>query len=135
MNLSGSGSIHSSTKASLTTAGAILDISGAGATEVVNKLGGVAGTVTDLGGRDLKIKVQSGTVDTYSGLLQDGGVAGGTGGQVELGGTGELVLNGVNNTYTGGTTIDAGTLDIAAAGAAGSGTITFAKEGPAPSRA
>ena len=47
---------------------------------------------------------------------------------MELGGTGELVLNGANNTYTGGTTIDAGTLDVAAAGAAGSGTITFANQ-------
>ena len=126
LDLSDAASIHSSTKVSLTTSGAILDISGASGTEVINKLGGIAGTVTDLGANDLKIKVQGGTVDTYSGLLQDGGAAGGTGGQVEVGGLGELVLNGSNNTYTGGTTIDAGTLDIAALGAAGTGTITFA---------
>jgi len=40
-------------------------------------------------------------------------------------GTGTLVLDAVN-TFTGGITIDAGTLDLAVAGAAGSGPITFA---------
>ncbi len=47
-------------------------------------------------------------------------------------GAGGLVLNGAGsvtldaaNTYTGGTTLDAGTLDLAANGAAGSGAVTF----------
>ena len=125
LDLAGTGSIHSSSKVSLTTAGATLDISGATAGEVINKLGGTAGTVADLGSQNLKIKVQGGTVDTYSGTIKDGGSAGGSGGSLTLGGTGELSLTSANS-YTGGTTIAAGTLDIAALGAAGSGTITFA---------
>ena len=125
LDLSGSASIHSSTKVALTKAGATFDISGASATEVVNKLGGVTGSVTDLGAQNLKIKVQSGTVDTYAGTIKDGGIAGGSGGSLTLGGLGELSLTHAN-TYSGGTTIDAGTLDLAALGAAGSGTITFA---------
>ena len=126
LDLAGSGSIQSSTKVSLTTAGATLDISGASTGEVVNKLGGIAGTVADLGSHNLKIKVQGGTVDTFAGTINDGGSAGGVGGSLTLGGTGVLSLTHANNTYTGGTTIAAGTLDIAALGAAGSGTITFA---------
>ena len=125
LDLTGTGSIHSSSKVSLTTAGATLDISGATAGEVINKLGGIAGTVADLGGQNLKIKVQGGTVDTFSGTIKDGGSAGGSGGSLTLGGLGELSLTAADS-YTSGTTIAAGTLDIAALGAAGSGTITFA---------
>jgi hypothetical protein len=39
-------------------------------------------------------------------------------------GLGTIILTG-SNTYTGGSTIDAGTLDIAAGASAGSGTVTF----------
>ena len=121
LDLSGTASIHASTKVALTTSGATLDISGATAGEVVNKLGGIAGTVADLGNQNLKIKVQGGTVDTFAGTIQDGGA----GGSLTLGGLGELSLTGADS-YSGGTTIAAGTLDIAALGAAGNGIIAFA---------
>ena len=115
LDLAGSASIHSSTKVSLTTSGATLDVSGATAGEVINKLGGVAGTVTDLGDQNLKIKVQAGIVDTYAGILQDGGAAGGTGGSLTLGGPGELILTAAES-YTGATTLAAGTLALSGAG-------------------
>ena len=48
---------------------------------------------------------------TFSGLIQDGGVNGGTGGSLTKVGTGKLVLANAN-TYTGGTTIKRGTLMV-----------------------
>jgi hypothetical protein len=45
-------------------------------------------------------------------------------GRVIIAGAGTVVLDAAN-TYTGGTTLDAGTLELAASGAAGSGPITF----------
>jgi autotransporter-associated beta strand protein len=47
----------------------------------------------------------------FSGLIQDGGVNGGTGGSLTKIGTGKLVLTNAN-TYTGGTTIKRGTLVV-----------------------
>jgi autotransporter-associated beta strand protein len=46
-------------------------------------------------------------------------------GGIILNGAGTLELNAVN-TFTGGVTIDSGTLDLAVAGAGGSGPVTFA---------
>jgi len=46
---------------------------------------------------------------TFSGLIQDGGIGGGTGGSLTKTGNGELSLTEAN-TYTGGTTLEAGTL-------------------------
>jgi autotransporter-associated beta strand protein len=46
---------------------------------------------------------------TFSGLIQDGGVSGGTGGSLAKTGRGKLTLSNAN-TYTGGTTITKGTL-------------------------
>jgi autotransporter-associated beta strand protein len=44
---------------------------------------------------------------TFSGVIQDGGIAGGAGGSLTKIGSGKLTLSGAN-TYTGGTTISAG---------------------------
>jgi autotransporter-associated beta strand protein len=70
-----------------------------------------------------------GTVETISGVIADQTGSGGTGGN---GGAGGLILNGAgtleldaSNTFTGGTTIDQGVLELSSAAAAGGGGISF----------
>jgi autotransporter-associated beta strand protein len=58
---------------------------------------------------------------TFSGVIQNGGNAGGTGGSLTKTGTGTLTLSGAN-TYTGGTTLLSGTLQVAGAGTLGATT-------------
>ena len=72
-----------------------------------------------LGARRLTV---SDTLDTaFSGVLQDGGVAGGGGGALTKIGSGKLTLSGTN-TYTGGTTVTDGTLTINNMTDSGTGT-------------
>jgi autotransporter-associated beta strand protein len=63
---------------------------------------------------------------TFSGVIQDGGFAAGTGGSLTKTGSGTLTLSGAN-TYTGGTTINAGMLAISADNNLGANTggLTF----------
>jgi autotransporter-associated beta strand protein len=58
---------------------------------------------------------------TFSGVMQDGGIGGGTGGSLTKIGSGTLTLSGAN-TYTGGTTIEGGTLLVTTRGASPTGT-------------
>ena len=60
----------------------------------------------------------------FSGVIQDGGLSGGTGGSLTKIGNGELVLRHAN-TYTGGTAIDGGALLVTAKkhSATGSGSV------------
>ncbi len=74
---------------------------------------GVAGTNT--------LTVNNSTSDTYAGVLQNGSA--GTL-AITKSGTGSLALSG-NNTYSGTTTLSAGTLDINSATALGTGTFTI----------
>jgi fibronectin-binding autotransporter adhesin len=60
----------------------------------------------------------------FSGLMQDGGAFGGSGGSLSKAGTGKLTLTGANS-YTGGTTLNAGTLIASnkSGSATGTGTV------------
>ena len=73
----------------------------------------IAGSTLTLGGVTPTIGVVPGGTATISSVIA------GTIGLTQAGGTGTLILTGTN-TYTGGTTINAGTLQIGAGGATGS---------------
>ena len=94
-----------------------VDISGLTADGIgIGSLSG-AGDVY-LGSRTLTLG-KLGTDDTIGGIIQDGGFAGATGGALTKVGADTLSLTG-ENTYSGGTTVAAGTLDIGGGGATGS---------------
>ena len=61
-----------------------------------------------LGGVNLTVGTNN-LSTTFSGVMQDGGFSGGTGGSLTKTGTGKLTLSGAS-TYTGITTVNAGTL-------------------------
>ncbi|MGI4730628.1 MAG: beta strand repeat-containing protein, partial [Janthinobacterium lividum] len=63
------------------------------------------------------------TVATTGAISLDGAITGA--GVVEQAGSGTLTLTNAANGYSGGTLLTAGTLDVAVAGAAGTGAITF----------
>ncbi len=91
------------------TAGSVVDISGltAGGTP----LGALAGEGTvALGSKSLTVGGNNANT-VFSGVIKDGGVAGGTGGMLIKEGTGKLTLSGTQ-TYTGATTINAGNLNV-----------------------
>lgn len=77
----------------------------------------------------LTVNVASGSTQSFSGVLRDGNGSG-TDGTLALtkSGTGTQILSGMN-TYTGPTTITAGTLQINAGGATGSGAVTVQSGG------
>ena len=112
------GSIADSSSVSLTNSGTTFDISGAGSTQIINNLSGVAGSTVSLGGNNLTVE-NSGD-NTFAGVIQDGG----DGGSFTLTGSGVLTLSGPN-TYSGGTTIDGGTLEVASESNLGTGAITL----------
>jgi autotransporter-associated beta strand protein len=60
-----------------------------------------------------------------SGPVDDGGLGGGIGGSLLKVGKGTLTLTNADNTYSGGTLLQAGTLDLRAVEAAGTGDIAF----------
>ena len=130
--LGAGGDIFVQTGASLT----IADGSNLGAGAVIGGQGSQVGSAFGDG-----IFIQGGTVEigvgqtsqqttTVSGVVADmAGSGDSTGvGQLLIGGAGTVVL-GAANSYIGGTQIQSGTLEITAAGTAGSGTIQFAGVG------
>ena len=92
-------------------------------------VGSIAGEgIYDLGGDELTVG-SNGLSTTVSGAVDDGGIGAGIGGSLVKVGRGTLTLSGAGNTYSGGTTLQGGTLDLAAIGAAGTGNITFQSGG------
>jgi autotransporter-associated beta strand protein len=74
--------------------------------------------------RTITLNQGEGTFDTNGNNVTPAGAIGGNGELIKLG-AGTLTLSHAN-TYSGETALDAGTLDVAALGAAGTGKITFA---------
>jgi autotransporter-associated beta strand protein len=74
-----------------------------------------------LGGNSLRVGSNNHTT-SFSGLIQDGGIFGGTGGSLVKTGTNNLTLAGLN-AYTGGTTINGGRLLVVTSLATGSGPV------------
>ncbi len=80
-----------------------------------------------LGGNSLT----TGSLNTdteVSGIIRDGGLAGGSGGSLVKIGTGKLTLSG-SNIYTGGTTLANGSLFVNNNSALGTGTLTITASG------
>lgn len=113
--LSVGGSIASSGQVNLTAIGATFDISGTTSGTTINDLVGAIGSVVTLGSKTLTLGTMNST--TFSGDI------GGSSGSIIKDGTGTLTLNG-NNTYTGGTTISTGALQISSSTGLSSGNVT-----------
>ncbi|MEQ8378773.1 autotransporter outer membrane beta-barrel domain-containing protein [Parvibaculum sp.] len=101
-----------------------LDISGLTNSGTTVSLFGGTGDIF-LGSKNLTFASGS-VVATFSGVIQDGGDGGGTGGSLtKEGGASVLTLSGAN-TYTGGTAINSGTVVIGNDSALGTGDVTMA---------
>ncbi len=106
--LSAGGSLSDLSAVNLSSATGVLDISGiTAASETIASIAGVAGSKVFLGAKNLTAGDASDT--TMAGVISDGGIVAGTGGSLTKQGAGKLTLSGAN-TYTGDTTVKAGTL-------------------------
>ena len=106
------------------------DTSSGGSARFINNGGGIFDISGLVGGNDRRLDRGRGQLfarleaahrggndlsTTVSGVIADGGGGGGTGGSLIKTGAGTLTLTGIN-TYTGATTIDAGTLVLSGSG-------------------
>ncbi len=114
VRLSG-GSLPATTTLNLTTSGAMLDLNGN--TQAVASLTGATGASVALGSGGLTTGSNNATT-IFAGDIT------GTGGLTKVG-NGKLTLSGTNS-YSGGTTINAGTLQTETANTNGTGTIAIA---------
>jgi len=85
--------------------------------QVLGDLNGDAGTIINLGSNTLTFGTANDS--TFKGVIQ------GSGGKVVKQGAGTWVVSGAN-TYTGGTTVSAGTVQVGNSSAFGTGTVTMA---------
>lgn len=116
------GSMPSSGALNLMNAGAAFDISGANAPQTIGSLTGVAGTNVKLGSNTLRFG--DATNQTFAGTIE------GTGGLIKQG-SGTQTLIGANS-YSGGTTINSGTLAIGPGGSLSAfGIVNLANTGVA----
>jgi autotransporter-associated beta strand protein len=123
--------------------GASLTIAGASNVGLGAVAGGAGGNINNgaafggglflQGNESITLAPGAGQTLTIAGVIADQSGSGGTGANA---GAGMLVMDGpgvldlsATNTFTGGVTLEAGTLELAAAGAAGTGAITFAAAG------
>jgi autotransporter-associated beta strand protein len=107
----------------ITKAGATVDFSGSSglAADGLLTAGSIEGAGDYFLGDNILVVGGNNRSTRVSGLIADGGGALGHGAVLDKVGTGTLKLSHEFNTYSGGTVIFAGTLDIAAKGAAGTG--------------
>jgi outer membrane autotransporter protein len=119
----------------ITNAGGSVDISALSTDGMT--AGSIEGAGTyQLGSKRLTVGLNN-LSTVVSGTIADGGVAGGTGGTLVKTGAGTLTLSGAN-TYSGGTIISAGTLQIGGGGTSGSiagnvtdnATLAFSRSDP-----
>ena len=124
LDLAGSAVLNTSKAVTLKSSSAVFDVSQATGKEAILNLAGVAGSHIYLGASTLKIN--DSTPATFSGVISDGGVAGGVGGSLIVKGTASLNLTG-NNTFTGGVQLQTGVLELGSTTAAGAGghALTF----------
>jgi autotransporter-associated beta strand protein len=118
-------------------AGSTLDTSGAGVVNFASAIGafnfgGLQGSgnllLTDVSGVDVALTVGGNNADTsFSGNLSDSNGQG----SLTKTGTGVLVLSG-DNTYAGGTYVDAGTLVLDSASALANGSSLYVGQGAPP---
>jgi len=89
--------------------------------------GGTLNTTANiLSSRGITLNTGTDTFNVNSGFtLTESGIIGSTGGLTKATGTGTLVLSNNSNSYGGGTTLSAGTLQVGAVGALGSGSVTL----------
>ena len=89
-------------------------------------VGSIEGAGTYLLGRDqLTVGLNRHSTEDVSGPIDDGGFDGGSGASLVKVGHDMLTLSHAFNTYSGGTMLEQGTLDLAAVDAAGTGHIAF----------
>ena len=108
--LKGSGALSDLSAVNITSSTGVFDISAITATsETIASIAGVDGSKVFLGSRNLTAGDASNTL--MAGVISsDGGIVAGTGGSLTKTGAGKLTLSGAN-TYTGDTTVSAGTLE------------------------
>lgn len=117
------GNVAGGTTAVVTNAGGTFDISQLSIAGIT--VGSIQGAgLFDLGGKILTIgPASSTTITTVSGPIVDGGIANGTGGSIIKIGSGTAAFSGTN-TYSGGTTLNQGGLNINSPNAIGTGPFT-----------